>query len=236
MSTDAKQPDEKNIGRRTFLGLVVAGVLALFLGKDIFPRLTTGGSSSDTSGGSTPGTGTSEPSSATDGFRINSIKQGPVFDPATWRLTVDGLVAKPFVLTLSEFTGLPQTTVVRDFYCVEGWGVDQVEWKGVTLAELMRRAEVGPKATHLVFHSGDGVYTDSLTLEQAALEDVLLVHQVNGVALPRDLGQPLRLIHPGHYGYKYVKWVERVEAIDSSVTPTAGYWEERGYSEDASLP
>jgi sulfoxide reductase catalytic subunit YedY len=213
--------DEKNIGRRTFLGLMLAGVLALFLGKDILPRVTTGGGS--VSGG-------------TSGFRINTVKAGPPFNEATWRLTVDGLVSKPFSLTFSQFTDLPQVTRTRDFMCVEGWGVPGVVWKGVAVKELMQRAGVDPQATDLVFHSGDGIYADSLTLEQAALDDVLLVHELNGAPLPAAMGQPVRLIYPGHYGYKYVKWVERVEAIDQKKTPFTGYWEASGYSADATIP
>jgi hypothetical protein len=210
---------EKNIGRRTFIGLVLAGVAALFIGKDIFPRITTGGGSGPTSG-----------------FRINTVKQGPPFDPATWRLTVDGLVNTQLSFTFPQFTDLPQVKLTRDFYCVEGWGVQAVEWKGVAVKELMQRAGVEPKATHLVFYSSDGVYADSLTVDQGQLDDVLLVHQVNGEFLPPDMGQPVRLIYPGHFGYKYVKWVDRMEAIDISETPFIGYWENYGYSADATIP
>jgi methionine sulfoxide reductase catalytic subunit len=228
--SEEKHGDEKNIGRRTFIGLLVAGILALFVGKDIFPRLTTGGSSSGTTSVTSSFGGSSNP---TAGFRINTVKQGPAFDPATWRLTVDGLVGTPLTFTFSQFTDLPQTKLVRDFYCVEGWGVKGVEWKGVAVKELMQRAQVDPNATHLIFHSSDGVYADSLTLEQAALADSLLVHEVNGILLPVDMGQPLRLIYPNHYGYKYVKWVERVQAINEKETPFIGYWEGYGYSVDA---
>ncbi len=142
----------------------------------------------------------------------------------------------PLIFTFSEFTDLPQTKLVRDFLCVEGWGVKEVEWEGVAVSELMQRAQVDAQATRLVFHSGDGVYADSLTLEQSQLDDVLLVHQVNGEPLPPNMGQPVRLIYPGHYGYKYVKWVERVEAIDAEATPFTGYWENYGYSDDATIP
>lgn len=213
--------DEKNIGRRTFIGLVLAGVVALFVGKDIIPRATSDGGSSS--------------GSASD-FRINTVKAGPPFDESTWRMTVDGLVSDPLNLTFSQFTELPQVELTRDFYCVEGWGVPGVAWKGVSVKELMQRAGIDPQATHLVFHSGDGVYSDSLTMEQAGLDDVLLVHELNGAPLPPDLGQPVRLIFPGHYGYKYVKWVERVEAINSEKTPFIGYWEGYGYSADATIP
>jgi sulfoxide reductase catalytic subunit YedY len=212
--------DEKNIGRRTFIGLMLAGIVALFVGKDILPRVTAGGGSA---GG-------------TSSFRINSVKDGPPFVEATWRMTVDGLVAKPFSLTYSEFTDLPQVKLTRDFLCVEGWGVPGCVWKGVAVKELVQRAGVDPQATDLVFHSGDGVYADSLTLEQAGLDDVLLVYELNGAPLPPAMGQPVRLIYPGHYGYKYVKWVERVEAINTKQTDFTGYWEHYGYSADATIP
>jgi DMSO/TMAO reductase YedYZ molybdopterin-dependent catalytic subunit len=213
--------DEKNIGRRAFIGLILAGIVALFVGKDIFPRVTGGGGSSSGGAGS---------------FRINSVETGPPFDEATWRMTVDGLVGDPFSLTFSQFTDLPQVKITRDFLCVEGWGVTGVEWKGVAVKELMQRAGIDPQATDLVFHAGDGIYADSLTLEQANLDDVLLVHELNGAPLPPNMGQPVRLIYPGHYGYKYVKWVERVEAINSKETPFTGYWEKYGYSADATIP
>jgi DMSO/TMAO reductase YedYZ molybdopterin-dependent catalytic subunit len=212
--------DEKNIGRRTFIGLVLAGIVALFVGRDLFPLLTSSGSSSG----------------STSGFRINTIKQGPPFDPATWRLTMGGLVRENLEFTYAQFTDLPATKVVRDFYCVEGWGVTQCEWKGVLVKDLMQQAGVLPQATHLLFHSGDGVYTDSLTMEQSQLDDVLLVYELNGAPLSPDMGQPVRLIFPGHYGYKYVKWVEQVEAVDYKQTPFVGYWEQYGYSVDATIP
>jgi DMSO/TMAO reductase YedYZ molybdopterin-dependent catalytic subunit len=240
MSDYEKRSDEKNIGRRTFLGLLAAGVVAFFAGKDVIPRLVSSGSSPVTttlSGGPSGGsTTTTEAESPTAGFRINSVEKGPAFDSAAWRLTVGGLVGAPLTLTFADFIALPQTTVVRDFYCVEGWGVTDVEWQGVLVSELVQRATVDPTATHLIFHSGDGVYTDSLTLEQAAAEDVLLAHRVNGVELPPDMGQPLRLICPGRYAYKNVKWVERVEAVDIEQTPFEGYWEARGYPTDADIP
>lgn len=240
MSDNEKRTDEKNIGRRAFLGLLLAGVVAFFAGKDIFPRLVTSGSSPVTTtvaGGPSDGsTTTTEAESPTAGFRINSVKKGPDFDPATWRLTVGGLVGAPVTLTFADLIALPQTTVVRDFYCVEGWGVTDVEWKGVLVSELAQRAKVDATATHLVFRSGDGVYTDALTLEQAAAEDVLLAYRVNGVDLPPDMGLPLRLICPGRYAYKNVKWVEQVEAINIEQTPFEGYWEARGYSADADIP
>ncbi len=210
---------EKHIGRRAFLGLIVAGVAALFLGKEILPRIPKGVKGSVGAGD----------------FRINTIVPGEDFDPSTWRLIVDGLVRNPLDLTFAQFTDLPQVEVTRDFYCVEGWGVPEVTWKGVTLRELMKQADIDPLATHLVFESSDGVYTESVTLEEALRPDTLLAHEMNGAPLAPEMGQPLRLILPGSYAYKNIKWVVRVEAMALGPEGYKGYWEQRGYPADASI-
>lgn len=209
---------EKHIGRRAFIGLVVAGVAALFLGKEIVPRLPSGAGSP----------------AGIPGFRINTIVPGAPFDPAAWRLNVRGLVRNPLDLTFDQFKDLPQATYARDFLCVEGWGVKDVEWKGVPVREIMKLADIDPRATHLVFESSDGVYTDSLTLDEAMRPDTLLAHRVNGRSLPDKMGEPLRLVLPGSYAYKNVKWVVRVEAIAAGPEGYLGYWEQRGYPADAS--
>lgn len=222
-----KEPDrpkefEKPIGRRAFIGLVVAGLVALFVGKQIFPSLRGSGGQSGSGGV----------------FRVNSVVHGPDFDPATWRLTVDGLFRKPLMLTWDQFLDMPQAEFTRDFYCVEGWGVTGVVWRGVSVREFMEKADIDPRATHLVFHSGDEVYTDSLTIEEALRPDSVLAREANSDPLPPDNGQPLRLVLPGSYGYKDVKWVVRVEAIaadDPSPDGYHGYWEQRGYPAAAEI-
>ena len=213
--------DDKHIGRRAFIGLVLAGIAALFLGKEVLPRVST------SAGGGSPG--------KAGGFRINTVRPGQPFDEATWKLTVDGLVRNPLALTFSQLKNLPQVEYVRDFYCVEGWGVSDVTWRGVALSEIMARADLDPAVTHLVLHSSDGVYTDSLTLEEARRSDTLLAYELGGEPLRPEMGQPLRLVLPGNYGYKYVKWVVRVEAIAAGEKGYSGYWEKRGYPADATI-
>lgn len=202
---------EKHIGRRAFLGLMGAGLLALFLGPKLFSR------------------------AAPSSFPINSVASAPVFNVASWRLKVDGLVRRPLSLSFANFAALPQIDETKDFTCVEGWTVPGVRWKGVTLRELMNQADLDPRATHFVFHSGDGVYTDSLTVAEAFGAGVLLAHEMDGQPLSTDHGQPLRLVVPGSYGYKSVKWVVRVELIAAGSDGYQGYWEERGYPAEAEI-
>ena len=94
----------------------------------------------------------------------------------------------------------------------------------------MQQAGVQPNAKTVKLYSGDGVYTDSLTLDQANMEDVMVALLHDGKPIPSDLGGPVRLVVPKMYTYKSVKWLNRIELIAGEHT---GYWEERGYSTDA---
>lgn len=219
MGQDERADSGKRIGRRAFIGLIFTGLAALFLGKELLPRIPAGGFQSGSGGN----------------FRINSITAGADFERTTWRLTVDGLFRKPTTLTFDQFLDLPQVEQTRDFRCVEGWGVKDVRWRGTTVRELMERADIDPQATHLVFYSSDDVYTDSLTLDEALRPDALLAHELDGEPLIPDMGQPVRLVLPGSFGYKYVKWVVRVEAIAPGPEGYEGYWEQRGYPADATI-
>ncbi len=159
--------------------------------------------------------------------------KGPKFDPSSWRIKVDGLVRRPLDLSFAEFTALPQVTVTKDFVCVEGWTEPEILWKGVTLSELMIRAGVQPQATHLLFLSGDGGYADSLTIAEASGPRPLLAHDMNGAPLTREHGQPVRLVVPGSFGYKSVKWVVEIQAVALGPEGYPGYWEQQGYPAQA---
>ena len=78
--------------------------------------------------------------------------------------------------------------------------------------------------------SAEQPYEDYLELRQVALPNVMLAYEMNGKPLPREHGAPVRVVIPEMYGYKNVKWVERIELVAS---PGAGYWEQRGYDADA---
>jgi DMSO/TMAO reductase YedYZ molybdopterin-dependent catalytic subunit len=124
----------------------------------------------------------------------------------------------------------PQTELTRDFQCVTGWRVPDVPWVGVTVADLLDEAGVQEGATHLRIHSFDGVYTESLSLDQARRDDVLVAHTMMGGPVTREHGGPVRLLVAPMYGYKSLKWLGRIEVVDREVP---GYWEVRGYEVDA---
>jgi len=165
-------------------------------------------------------------------FRIYTVVGfDPVKTDAEYRLKVDGLVDTPLELTLDDLRSrLPQTTLKKDFQCVTGWRVPDVDWKGVLLRDLLDEAGVKDGATHLRIHSFDGAYTESLTLEQARRDDVMAAHYMIDGPVTQEHGGPVRLYVAPMYGYKSLKWLDRIEVVDE-LTP--GYWEVRGYDVDA---
>jgi len=165
-------------------------------------------------------------------FQVYTVTRLPVFSSDNWRFTLDGLVERPSVWTWEQFLDIARTVQVSDFHCVTGWSVYQNTWEGIPLAHLLKEAGVKPQAAYVKFYSGDGVYTDALTLEQANMDDVMVAVLHDGKPIHRDYGGPARLIIPKMYAYKSVKWLNRIELIDRE---HIGYWEERGYDNNAWL-
>ena len=97
-----------------------------------------------------------------------------------------------------------------------------------TTSSPPRGPTAGAKA--LTFISAEQPYTDSLTLDQAGLKDAMLAYEMDGKPLSRPHGAPVRVVIPDMYGYKNVKWVERITLTDQA---ESGYWEQRGYDTDA---
>jgi DMSO/TMAO reductase YedYZ molybdopterin-dependent catalytic subunit len=208
------QPHKLKLGRAAFLGL--AGVTGAYLvvgGKlpsVSVPNLTGGAN--------------------VNGFTIYTIAGLPTFDARTYRLSIGGLVDKPREYTYHDLLTLPPVVETRYYQCVTGWVVPKPRWEGVRLWDLITAARPKPTATALRFFCMDNAYTESLTFPQARAKDVLLAYGLNGKMLSRDQGLPLRLVVPGMYGYKFAKWVNRVEVVDKVVP---GYWEQNGYDVDA---
>lgn len=166
-------------------------------------------------------------------FRVYTIVKMPQFTSEGWTFKVSGLVDKPLEYNWEQFLAIPRVAQVSDFHCVTGWSVYGTTWEGIPLKRLLQEAGVRPAATHVKFYSGDGVYTDSLTMEQANLDDVLVAVLMDGKPIVRDLGGPVRLLVPKMYAYKSVKWLQAIELIDSE---HIGYWGRNGYDQHAWVP
>lgn len=163
-------------------------------------------------------------------FRVYSVTPIPAFSNANWTFSIDGLVDKPMNWDWEKFVAMKRTVQVSDFHCVTGWSVYKNTWEGIPLKQFLQEAGVKSGAKTVKLYSGDGVYTDTLTLEQADMDDVMVAVMHDGKPIPSDLGGPVRLIVPKMYAYKSVKWLNRIELIEGE---HVGYWEQRGYSNDA---
>ncbi len=207
-------------GRRTFLTVTAVGLSSLVWGRPVWNALS--GATQpfkDVAPGLFPG------------WRIYTVASTmPRFDPQTWRLRIDGLVEQPVSLSYAQLRALPRAEQVSTFHCVTGWTVSNVRWAGVRFEDLLAAAVPSSGATALTFTSAEQPYTDSLTLSQARLKDAMLAYEMDGKPLSRAHGAPVRVVIPEMYGYKNVKWVERITLTGRAET---GYWEQRGYDVDA---
>lgn len=166
-------------------------------------------------------------------FRVYTVTDIPAFDNSNWSFTIDGLVDKKFTWNWEEFVKLQREVQVSDFHCVTGWSVYKNTWEGLPLYKPLDMAGVQDEAVTVKLYSGDGVYTDSLTLAQARMEDIMVAVMHDGKPIPNQLGGPVRLVTPQMYAYKSVKWLNRIELIAGD---HVGYWEQRGYDIDAWSP
>lgn len=165
------------------------------------------------------------------GFRYYSVAASvPHKGAADYRLTVDGLVDRPAGYTLDALRALPQTRLVRDVQCVTGWRVPGTPFTGVRLSRLLDAAGVRPGAGAVRFTCFDGTYTESLTLEQARRDDVLVALSMRDKPVSHAHGGPVRLYVAPMYFYKSAKWLSGI-TVTGKVRP--GFWEERGYDIDA---
>lgn len=163
-----------------------------------------------------------------DDMRVRTAESDSVIDPATFTLTVSGLVERPLSYTFDDLVSKESEERLVDLPCVEGW-TETALWKGTRLAPLLEQAGVLEGAGSVVFSSPGG-YTTSLTLADIEETDPLLAYGANGEMLPHEQGFPLRLVVPDRLGYKWIKWVTAIEVISGDYE---GYWESRGYSNEA---
>lgn len=157
----------------------------------------------------------------------------PDIDPATWRLSVGGLVGRPFRLTYDALKALAAVERYQTLECISnkvgGHLMSTAKWTGVPLPGILDRAGVRPGAVEVVFRSAGG-YSDSLSIEQAMDPSTLIAIGMNGHVLPRAHGFPARLLSVGTYGMKNPKWLESIEVVDR---PYQGFWEQRGWVKPA---
>ncbi len=165
------------------------------------------------------------------GPRDNSIKGVQNVDIRTYRLKVSGLVKNPASLTYDEVIALPPYEKLITLYCVEGWDAT-ILWKGVLLKDIIDKASADSSAVTVIFHSVDG-YTTSLPLQYVMDRNIIIAYSSNGITLPAQMGYPFIVVAEDKQGYKWARWVNEIELSDDP--NYKGYWESRGFSNDADI-
>lgn len=165
-----------------------------------------------------------------DRFFVVSIGDSPKIDIQDWVLRVDGLVENPLNLTYENITSFPAVSDVVTLKCVAG-PQGTANWTGVRLSAILDMAGIKDGASEVVFFAEDG-FSSSLEIADATMPDVILAYEMNGDTLPVDHGYPVRLVVPGKYGYKWVKWIVNIQVVGYDYK---GYWESRGWDDDADV-
>lgn len=166
-------------------------------------------------------------------FRENSIKGPQYVNASTYRLTITGLVNNTLEYTYDDvINGFQKYQKVVTLHCVEGWSV-KILWEGFLLKDLLNEAGIDPNATVVIFRAYDG-YSTSHPLDFLLNNDILIAYKMNDLVLPPERGFPFQLVAESKYGYKWIKWITEIAV--SNDESFRGYWESRGFSNDANLP
>jgi DMSO/TMAO reductase YedYZ molybdopterin-dependent catalytic subunit len=131
-----------------------------------------------------------------------------------WRLSVDGMVARPASLSLSDLRGLPVRSQITEVACEEGWSYI-AEWIGTPLVEVLNEIGVLPQARYIVYFSIEHGWWESIDMADALHPQTFLTWGMNDGDLPVSFGGPLRLRVPRQLGYKSVKYITRITATET---------------------
>ena len=226
----ADHPPSSQTRRRLFenVGLGLTGVASLaILGREV--ARVRSGEIVVASGGKLP-----EPITPNDEFYIvskNFVDPRVDTGDRNWTIRVDGMVQTPHDFSPADLQALADPDFVSTLTCISnpigGPLISTATWTGAPLVKVLGQSGIDPNAATVVFHGTDG-YTDSLPLAKATAPTTMIVWAMNGEPLPRKHGFPARVIVPGRYGIKNVKWLERVEVIGGDYQ---GYWQQKGWTQ-----
>jgi DMSO/TMAO reductase YedYZ molybdopterin-dependent catalytic subunit len=148
-----------------------------------------------------------------------------------WKLTVDGMAARPTTFSLAEIKSFPVSSHTTMIGCEEGWTYI-AEWSGVPLSHVLERVGALPQVRYVVYQSIQPEWWESIDMADALHPQTLVAHRMNGSDLPVPFGGPLRLRVPRQLGYKSVKYITRLTLTDNlksfgkglgSSAPEGGY-------------
>jgi sulfoxide reductase catalytic subunit YedY len=148
-----------------------------------------------------------------------------------WQVQLGGLIENPVTLTYEDILALPKSIADARLTSVTRWSV-RGKWGGVRISDLLALVRIKPEATYVRFISYRTIYTTCIPLDTALKERTLLAYDFDGEPLDADYGGPVRAFCPYLWGYKSAKSVVAVTLEGRSIP---GYWEVRGYPDDAQI-
>lgn len=160
-----------------------------------------------------------------------SIKGTQNVNMSNYTLQITGLVLNPRNYTYDEVLNHTAYQKVVTLDCVEGWNAN-ILWQGVLVSDLLKDAKPLPTGTVVIFTAADN-YTTSFPIEYLYNNNILLAYKMNNVTIPPEYGFPFQLVAESKWGYKWIKWVTKIEI--SNNTNYTGYWESRGYTNSGDL-
>jgi DMSO/TMAO reductase YedYZ molybdopterin-dependent catalytic subunit len=160
----------------------------------------------------------------------------PTVDASLWRLEISGLVKNPRNLRYQELKALPAIEQETTLMCISN-GLDaglisNALWKGTPMRGLLEAAQPLVSPAKVKLHGVDN-YADTFPLEKAMEETTLVAYEMNGAFLPYRHGFPARVIVPGYFGEKHVKWLTRIEVVEADAK---GFYETQGWGPDFITP
>jgi DMSO/TMAO reductase YedYZ molybdopterin-dependent catalytic subunit len=168
-----------------------------------------------------------------DHYEIDIDYADPLVDAGSWRLEVTGAVDATRTMTLDDLRAMRTIERLQLMSCISNYvGGDLVgcsRWTGVPLADIIGPARPHGDAKMIVVHAIDG-YSETIPMDIAMSGSVLVAFGMNGLTLPDVHGAPARLLFPGRYGMRSVKWLKELSV---SLTDEEGYWEKRGWDKQA---
>jgi DMSO/TMAO reductase YedYZ molybdopterin-dependent catalytic subunit len=168
-----------------------------------------------------------------DFYQVSKNAFDPQVDSRGWKLDITGRVENPVSFSYEDLKALPSVDGYATLACisneVSGDLIGTALWRGVRLKDVLNQAVLKPGVVDIFLRASDD-YTDSIPLDRAIADGTLLVYEMNGEPLTPEHGFPVRLLVPGIYGMKNVKWITRIEAIDFDFK---GYWQRRGWDDRA---
>jgi DMSO/TMAO reductase YedYZ molybdopterin-dependent catalytic subunit len=125
---------------------------------------------------------------------------------------------------------------VSTLMCIDtlpgGDSLGNATWRGISLKKLLQEAGVDEETARDVIFRGIDGYDDSIPFKRAMQDDVMIAFLMNGEKLPKEHGFPIRLIVPGLYGIKNVKWIVEIEVYPGDYQ---GYWQRKGWTDDGTI-